>query len=208
MKLDESRSRLYDQLRRRPKAHFSGNHALYHYNIPTTSDLMQKRMFRNDKKKAPRPPRESLPNPTLKSQVGSARPPQALQDWALSFPRLQLLRIGAVRPETWNTQSRGRPEEICKSWAESVKISPSSACFVFTIGKCTKKSRFSKNHFSALSMNFWIFSSGNVRTRRGLAPNIQNLQNFGENRSKFSIRTTEKCEKCKKIYSKNFVKTP
>ena len=100
MKLDESRSRLYDQLRRRPKAHFSGNHALYHYNIPTTSDLMQERMFRNDKKKAPRPPRESLPNLTLKSQVGSARPPQALQDWAPSFPRLQLLRIGADRPQT------------------------------------------------------------------------------------------------------------
>ena len=49
-------------------------------------------------------------------------------------------------------------------------------------------------------MNFWIFSSGNVRTRRGLALNIQNLQNFGENRSKFSIRTTEKCEKFKKFY--------
>ena len=29
------------QLRRRPKAHFPGNHALYHYNIPTVSDLMQ-----------------------------------------------------------------------------------------------------------------------------------------------------------------------
>ena len=61
---------------------------------------MQKRMFRKDKKKnAPRPPTESLQDLTPKSEVGSARAPQALHDWTLGFPRLELLRIGADQPQ-------------------------------------------------------------------------------------------------------------
>ena len=116
--------------------------------------------FGKRKKNAPRPPTESLQDLTPKSEVGSARAAQALHDWTLGFPRLQLLRIGADRPETWNTQSRDRAGEVCKSWAESVKISPSYACLVFTIWKCTKKSRFSKNHFSAPSTSFSFFFFG------------------------------------------------
>ena len=61
---------------------------------------MQKRMFRKEKKKnAPRPPTESLQDLTPKSEVGSARAPQALHDWTLGFPRLELLRIGADQPQ-------------------------------------------------------------------------------------------------------------
>ena len=61
---------------------------------------MQKRMFRKEKKKnAPRPPTESLQDLTPKSEVGSARAPQALHDWTLGFPRLELLKIGADQPQ-------------------------------------------------------------------------------------------------------------
>ena len=38
------------------------------------------------------------------------------------------------------------------------------------------KSRFSKYHFSALSRNFWFFSSRNVRIRPNLASKVENFR--------------------------------
>ena len=70
-----------------------------------------------------------------------------------------------------------------------------------------KKSRFSKNHLSALWTNFWVFSSRNARIRRTLAAKLEISQNFDGNRWKFLSQKSEKCEKCKNFefffYSEN-----
>ena len=70
-----------------------------------------------------------------------------------------------------------------------------------------KKSRFSKNHLSALWTNVWVFSSRNARIRRTLAAKLEISQNFDGNRWKFLSQKSEKCEKCKNFefffYSEN-----
>ena len=51
---------------------------------------------------------------------------------------------------------------------------------VFSQGKWPRISRFSTDHFSAVSTNFWILSSRSVSIRPNLDPEPSNLRKFDE----------------------------